>query len=284
MIDEEGRAWPDDPTHHILTPPKKRKVISDDWKYRRRSPFYKLESWILRIIALIFLPIGNFWRYRFAIRGRKYVRKIKHKGALVVANHVLNMDAAIISSSIFRSKKLNFIILGENATIPIAGKLITALGGIPIADDIKGTKKFYSYCGWLLRKRKPILVFPEKALWHGYKGIRPFDKGAFTLATKNNKPVLPVVITLKNRKTRRGSQKYRVYFNIQPPIYPNSELTGSVQAQDLCDRTHQVFEEKAQEFYFALKNKQMKKMVKKQQKQKRKAEKRKEKLIKKEPI
>lgn len=284
MIDDEGRLWPDDPAQHILTPPKKRRVISDDWKYRRRSPFYKFRSWLLRIVALVFLPIGNFWRYRFVIKGRKYARKVKLKGGIVVANHVLNMDAAIISSSIFNDRKLFFVILGENATIPLAGKLITALGGVPIADDIKGTKKFFSFCGWLLRKRRPILVFPEKALWHGYKGIRPFDKGAFTLATKNNKPVLPVVITFKNRKTRRGSQKYKVYFNIQPAVYPDQSLTGSAQAQELCDRTHKIFVDKSQQFYKSLNEKQMNRMVKRQQKKKRKAEKSQEKLNKKEPI
>lgn len=281
MIDDEGRVWPDDPAEHIMTPPKKRKIISDDWKYRRRSPIYKFESWVLRLLALIFLPIGNFWRYRFRIKGKRNIREVKKRGGIVIANHVLNMDAAIISSSIFNNKKLHFVILGENATIPVAGKIITALGGVPIADDIKGTKKFMSYCNWLLRKRKPILVFPEKSLWHGYKGIRPFDKGAFTMACKNNVPVLPIVITLKNRKTRRGSQKYRVYFNVQPPIYPARGLTGTKQAQELCEQTHQVFVDTSQQFYDALKEKQQKKILKKQERQKKKALKRQEKLEKK---
>ena len=266
MIDDEGRVWPDDPTHHIMTPPKKRKKISDDYKYRRRNPIYKFNSWLLRVLALIFLPIGNFWRYRFRVKGIRNLRQVRRKGCIVVANHVLNMDAGIICSSIFSNRKLHFIILGENATIPVAGKIITALGGVPIADDIKGTKKFMKYCGWLLKKKKPILVFPEKALWHGYKGIRPFDKGAFNLAVNNNVPVLPIVITLKNRGKKKERQKYKTYFHIKPVLQASEEGSKGWQVEDLCNRTHQVFEQTAKEFYDAVKEKQRKKEEKKKQK------------------
>ncbi|MBE7074200.1 MAG: 1-acyl-sn-glycerol-3-phosphate acyltransferase [Clostridiales bacterium] len=259
MIDDEGRSWPDNPSQHILTPPKKRKLITDNYKYRRRSPIWKFNSWLLRLIALIFLPIGNFWRYRFRIKGSKHLWKLRKTGCIVVANHILNMDAAIISSSIFRLRKLHIITLGENITIPVAGKLIAALGGIPIADDLKGTKKFMKYCSWLLKKKKPILIFPEKALWHGYKGIRPFDKGAFTLAVTNNVPILPIVITLKNRKPNKGKPKYKVYFNIQPVVYAEEGLSKPAQVEGLCDKTQKIFIKKSQEFYDKIKEKQRKK-------------------------
>ena len=255
MLDEEGRVWPDNPTEHILTPPQKRKVISDNYKYRRRSPIYKFNSWILRLIALIFLPIGNFWRYHFRIKGKKYLRQIRKTGCVVVSNHVLNMDAAIISSSIFNYKKLHIITLGENITIPVAGKLIAALGGVPIADDIKGTKKFMTYCSWLLKKKKPILIFPEKALWHGYKGIRPFDKGAFSIAVKNNVPVLPIVITLKNRNKNKDKPKYNVYLHIRPVVRGDESLPKTKQAEELCERTHQIFVDTSTTFYDKLKKK-----------------------------
>ncbi|MBO5394797.1 MAG: 1-acyl-sn-glycerol-3-phosphate acyltransferase [Clostridia bacterium] len=265
MIDDEGRVWPDDPAAHIMTPPKKRRKISDDYKYRHRNPFYKVYSRILRTIALIFLPIGNFWRYHFRIKGLKNLKQIKRTGAIVVANHVLNMDAAIISSSIFKYRKLNFIILGENATIPVAGKIITALGGIPIADDIKGTKKFMTYCNWLLRKKKPILVFPEKSLWHGYKGIRPFDKGAFSLAVNNEVPVLPIVITLKTRNKNKKRPKYTAYFHIKPVVCGDETLAKPKQAEELRDRTQQLFIDTSKEFYDKLKAKRDKKAKNKKQ-------------------
>lgn len=262
MVDEEGRVWPDDPHQHIISPPKKRKKISDDYKYRKRSPIYKFSSWLLRVFALIFLPIFNAFAYHFRIKGKKNLAKINRKGCIVVANHVLHMDAGIIASSIFNYKKLSFIILGENATIPVAGKLITALGGVPIADDLKGTRKFMGYCSWLLKKKKPILVFPEKALWHGYKGIRPFDKGAFSIAVKNNVPILPIIITLKNRNKNKKKPRYKAYFEIKAPIYPNEQQSMNERAEELRDETHKVFVETSKAFYDKIKEKTHKKAEK----------------------
>ena len=255
MIDAEGRVWPDDPAEHIMSPPKKRKPITKEYKYRKKSIFYKINAFFLRMLALTFLPIGNFFRYRYKIKGKKNLKELKKQGYVVVANHVLHMDAAIIASSIFRWRKLHFVILGENATIPVAGKIITALGGVPIADDIAGTKEFLRHCNWLLENNKPLMIFPEKALWHGYKGVRPFDKGAFKIAVSNNVPVLPIVITLKNRNKNKKKPLYKVYFEIKKPIYPNDELKGNVKIEELRDRTHRIFEETTSAFYDGLKKK-----------------------------
>lgn len=247
MIDEEGRVWPDDPHEHIMTPPIKRKKIDYEFKYEHKNIFYKLYSGFLRIIALIFLPIYNFFAYRFVIKGKKQLKKLKKTGFVAVSNHVLNMDAAIIASSIFNWRKCYFVVLSENSTIPVAGSIIKALGGIPIASDLSGSRKFLKYCNNLLKKNKPILIFPEKALWHGYKGIRPFDNGAFRLAVTNNVPILPIVITLKYRNKKKT--RYKAYFNIQEPIYPDKSLPEKRGAEELNERTQQIFKTKSAEFY-----------------------------------
>ena len=203
MIDEEGRVWPDNPHKHLMTPPKKRKDLDYSYKYEKKNPFYKLWSFFLRILALIFIPIINHYAYRFKITGKKNLRKLRKTGFIAVSNHVLHMDAAIIASSIFNTRKCYFIMLGENSTIPVAGSILKSLGGVPIASDTSGTMKFLNYCNKLIKKKKPILIFPEVAMWHGYKGIRPFEGGGFRLATSNNVPVLPIVITLKYRNKKK---------------------------------------------------------------------------------
>lgn len=262
MIDEDGKIWPDNPHEHIMKPPKKRKDLDYSYNYDKKNPFYKLWSFFLRVLALIFLPIGNYHVYRFKIKGRKNLRKVKKMGFVAVSNHVLHMDAAIIASSIFNTRKCYFVVLGENSTIPIAGSMIKSLGGIPIASDTSGSIKFLSYCNKLLKKKKPILIFPEVAMWHGYKGIRPFEMGGFRLATNNNVPILPIVITLKYRNKKKS--RYKAYFNICPPIYQDNSLHGKVAAMELSQRTHDVFVEKASEFYKNERKKHLLKIVRKQ--------------------
>lgn len=264
MIDEEGRVWPDDPHAHIMKPPKKRKELDYSYKYEHKNIFYKAWSFFLRVLALIFLPIGNYNVYRFKIKGRKNLRKLRKTGFVAVSNHVLHMDAAIIASSIFNLRKCYFIMLGENSTIPVAGSIMKALGGIPIASNTSGTVKFFSYCNKLLKKKKPILIFPEVAMWHGYKGIRPFETGGFRLAIKNNVPVLPIVITLKYRNKKKT--RYKAFFNICEPIYPDKTLQGKPASSELAERTRQVFIAESQKFYKAERRKHFLRALKKAKK------------------
>ncbi len=265
MIDEEGRVWPDNPHKHLMTPPKKRKDLDYSYKYEKKNPFYKLWSFFLRILALIFIPIINHYAYRFKITGKKNLRKLRKTGFVAVSNHVLHMDAAIIASSIFNTRKCYFIMLGENSTIPVAGSILRSLGGVPIASDTSGTMKFLNYCNKLIKKKKPILIFPEVAMWHGYKGIRPFEGGGFRLATSNNVPVLPIVITLKYRNKKKT--RYKAYFKICDPIYPNTKLKGKLSAMELTERTHDVFVKENQNFYKNERKKHLLKVVKKSVKQ-----------------
>ena len=43
-------------------------------------------------------------------------------------------------------------------------------------------------------------IFPEACRWDMYKPLRPFQKGAFTMSYKYGKPLLPCVITYRERK------------------------------------------------------------------------------------
>ena len=45
-----------------------------------------------------------------------------------------------------------------------------------------------------------IHVFPEEVRWDYYPYLRPFRKGAFSMAYKYQIPVLPLVITFRERK------------------------------------------------------------------------------------
>ena len=102
-------------------------------------------------------------------------------------------------------------------------------------------------------------------MWHGYKGIRPFESGGFRLAISNNVPVLPIVITLKYRNKKKT--RYKAYFKICDPIYPNTELKGKASATELTERTHEVFVNESQKFYKNERKKHLLKVVRKSLKQ-----------------
>jgi 1-acyl-sn-glycerol-3-phosphate acyltransferase len=76
-------------------------------------------------------------------------------------------------------------------------------------------------------------VFPEEVRWNYYKPIRPFRKGAFTMAYKYNVPVIPFVITYRERKGL-----YRLFGKKSEPL-----MTLTVGEPLLPDRTHSRKEE-----------------------------------------
>ena len=177
----------------------------------------------------------------YKIRGRENLKAVKKKGVVIISNHVHTTDSPLIATRIFGAgRKVRIITLSSNMDIPVASDLMVALGAIPIADTIKGVKHFTNTVEELLKKNKPVLFFPEAALWPYYRGLRPFHKGAFTFAVKTKTPVLPIMSTFVTRKN--GKQKMIV--TILPPIFPEEQS-----AADLMEQTRTVCKNYIDDFY-----------------------------------
>lgn len=196
---------------------------------------------ILRFIAWIALPLWIKPATHYKIKGKENLKKVKNKGVLIVSNHVHTADSPLLASRLFGIKrKVWIVMLSSNMDIPVASDLIVALGGIPIADTLKGMRNFNNRIDELIKNKKPVLIFPEVALWPYYRGLRPFHKGAFTFAVKNNAPILPVMTTFKTRKN--GKQKMVV--TILPPIYKEDKS-----AEQLKEYTEKYCKDFLDNFY-----------------------------------
>ena len=72
-------------------------------------------------------------------------------------------------------------------------------GGIPIPENKAGFIKFNEAFDEFNRRKQWMLFFPESVRWNWYQPIRPFKKGAFSMAYKYNAPIIPTVITYRKR-------------------------------------------------------------------------------------
>lgn len=213
------KVYPTNPEQHMMHVKKtKHKEINENFKYLNKNPLFLFLSVLMRILALIFLPFWLIPHARYKIVGKENAKLVKHKGVLITSNHVHVTDSVLCATRVLGPKrKVRIMMLSENMDIPVASTLMMSLGCFPVADTFGGMKKFNKYVQYLLRKKKPVLIFPEAALWPYYRGIRPFHKGTFVFSVKHNAPILPVVLTFRTGKTG----KQRVVVNILPPIYPN---------------------------------------------------------------
>ncbi len=226
--------YPQDPHEHMVKTKlrKEPKVIDENYKYLSNNIFYRLYCGFLRLLGFILFPIAGKVMLSYKVRGKRNLRKVKG-GAVLVANHVHYIDTLLLSSVVSRWKKTYVVTLSTDMDIPVARHLIKGYGALPLGTTFGGSKKFNATVDSLLKNKKRILVFPEVALWPYYTEIRPFQKGAFAFAARNEVPVVPVVLTYSKTKVFK---RIRLTLNICPAIYPKD-----MNAKQLCDLTYDNF-------------------------------------------
>ena len=217
--------YPDDPGTHMvnLRHKRKRTVFDGRYSYECNNVFFLIFALFIRTLALVVIPVWAKAVSGYRISGRQNLRKVRGSGVVIIANHVHHLDAPLICGCMNRFRKTRIISLGENFDIPVVGKLIRALGAIPLGGDFAGRQKFNETIEKLLKKKKHVLFFAEGALWPYYKGIRPFMSGGFRFAARLGVPVLPVIIVFEGAE---GGGRKRLRLHVGRPLMPE-EVAGT---------------------------------------------------------
>ena len=253
MIDRDGIERPDKFDQHMrpITHDTRKIKFDDKYSYRPRNIFFRMWAGFFRALVICVLnPIFHF-KYKMKVYGKKNMKKLRKKGFIIACNHCFLFDDLGIGVNVFPFRKVYFGALDRSMRRPLVGFYLRSLGGIPIpSSSLSGMKKFNEDVGYLLRKNKPVIIDPEGSLWPYYRDIRPFKRGAFSLAVKNDVPVLPMVLTFKRKQKKNGKFKYKVYYTACEPVYANSEiLEERKRIEDVLNRTRQIMIDTADEFY-----------------------------------
>lgn len=189
-----------------VKPPKegmKQYAFDETYPYIDRTFGYWLQRNIVGPLFLWFViyPINRL-KHGLKIKGRKNLRGYRKdlaKGAVAVCNHVYQFDAVAVKQALSPMR---------NIWIPMYAKhfnggqrwFVRYVGGIPVPETRSGMRKFDEAFDEYHRRGEVILVFPEEVRWDWYTPIRPFRKGAFTMAYKYAAPVVPLAISYRERK------------------------------------------------------------------------------------
>ncbi len=195
-------------------------------KYRKMVVKSRWEkSWSFAVYYFIAIPILSLYLFLFKgvrIRNRKNIRYIKG-GAIMVSNHVDNLDSVMNALSAFPRKPI-FTSIKDNFNLPVAGKFVSILGTTPIPETPNEIKVFFHELSKQIRKGRIVHFFPEGELIKKDDEIRAFKKGAFLLAEETNSPVIPVGIKFEKRKSEKKIPfigKSKIVVSIGKPIYPD---------------------------------------------------------------
>ena len=188
--------------------------------------------------------------------GLQNVKQVKG-GAIVTCNHFNIKDNYAVykamQPALKRHQKLYKVIKEGNYTNfkgPVR-LMMRHANTLPLSSDMRTMKKFYQAVSQLLAHGEKILIYPEQAMWWNYRKPRPLKNGAFKLAAKNNVPILPVFITMKDSDILDDDgffvQEYYVHF--LPAIYPDEKLKTNENIQNMCQQNYDIWVKTYEEFY-----------------------------------
>jgi len=146
-------------------------------------------------------------------------------GAIYIATHQSNIDYPILGSFI----KKYLTVTNLNFTrIPFASYVGKLIGARALNKNNLGEiAKMYQELEDILRDNRNVIIFPEGTRGNGKK-IGKFKKGAFRLAMKTNKPIIPIQIDgsakilAKNNTCFQTLSKTAVKVTILEPLYPEN--------------------------------------------------------------
>lgn len=208
----------------------------------------RMLGWILRIKYGLRWKIEgdkhwsrSSWITRWRLRKYDFSR-----GAITVSNHCYRHDAASVLTAINASYHTRIPMFAPNFKTKDQFFLLV-VGGIPIPEaegGLSAMKAFNAAFDAYNERGYWFHIFPEAKRWDWYKPLRPFQKGAFTMSYKYNKPILPCAVTYRPRtgiyKLFGPAEEPLTQVTIGAPIYPDTATPRAVETERLLTTTHQT--------------------------------------------
>ena len=180
--------------HYLVVKKNDGTVFDENYPYFNNSKGFRFKKWWVRVLLnLIVFPICPIYM-GLRIKGRKNLKKYKDElsnGAITVSNHVHMWDYIAVMKAL-RPRHTHVLVWAPNVRGE-SGPLVRLVGGIPIPDnDLNGKVACNKAVEQYLKDGGWLQIYAEGSMWECYPYIRPFHKGAASLACRLNKPVLPI--------------------------------------------------------------------------------------------
>lgn len=214
-------------------------------KVKKKTLIGRVYRRVVKSIIRLCGPLVNYIGFHIRIKGKKNLKGVR--SGITISNHVHYLDCLWNMQALMQKK--NFYITGapHNFKKGFFGATLKAGGFIPLANTLGESKKFAQYISEILNDGGFVHFYPEQALWLGYEQSRPLKKGAFYYASKNNVPVIPIIICF--RKKKKNGRKLRVTLNICKPIYPQSDLSQKENCELLMQKAQEIYDNTIIDFY-----------------------------------
>lgn len=254
QLEKEGRFdvdAEDDPPTVELTP--------ENVDYLKKKSKNKLKNKFANVIGGKFLE-AIIKSNKLIIKDVEGIENLSNmkEGAILTCNHFNPFDSftieEVFSMSGQREKKKLYKVIreGNYTNFPgFYGFLFRNADTLPLSSNTRTMINFMKAVSTILKRGDFILIYPEQSLWWNYEKPKPLKNGAYKLATKNNVPVIPIFITMKDSDIigEDGFPIKEYYVHIKEPIYPDKTLSEKENVNIMKDKNFEVWKNVYEEFY-----------------------------------
>lgn len=203
--------------------------LPEDYQFIRQDRGFRLWAGFLYGLtkAAGFLYCKAVLGLRF--QNRQVLKGYQDRGIFLFANHTQEFGDVVIPALAVRPQRIYTIASTANLGIPVIGKLLPAIGILPIPEGIDRTRDFMEAVRTRSRQGHCVVVYPEAHVWPYYTGVRPFPATSFRFPVEAEAPCFAMTTTYQKRRFGRRP-KVTVY--LDGPFFPEPGLTGRKAKQE----------------------------------------------------
>lgn len=238
--EEQKIFYYEDITDDFMETKKQNYILPDDYEYLPKGIWFKIKASICYFLARIFANIYCRLGLHVSIKNRKVLKKLKGTGYFIYGNHS-NPLSDVFTPGLVADRRIYTICSPANFGIPIIGRFLPELGGIPLGKNLEQKKKFRECIDIRIEEGKCVVIYPEAHLWPYYTDIREFSNKSFKYPAELNKPIICMTTTYQKRKK---GKKPKITVYVDGPFYPDKKLSIEENKEKLRNDAYKVMKER----------------------------------------
>ena len=214
------------------TPPR----IDGSYDYERKSPFKRFLRFFL--YRVVMYPAGVIYArlaFRQKIVGREKLKPYRGCGVFLFGNHTQPTGDAFMQTRVVFPRMSYVVVHPNNLAVPVIGKMVPSLGGLPLPDDMEAYRNFRAAINAKIAEGHPVVVYPEAHIWPYNTGIRDFPDTSFAYPVETGAPSFCFVNTYHKR---RFGGRARIVTYVEGPFFAPEEGTPRARRRALRDEVH----------------------------------------------
>lgn len=186
---------------------------------------------LMFLFSLVYSPLVIIFDYivfGLRIEGRSNLKRASQRGCILVSNHSLYLDPAILIHTLL-PRRAYYIALKSHFYHPLGGPILRLMGGIPVPGRAE-MRTGENTLRRVLESGHCVHLFPEGEMKHLNQEIAPFKAGAFYLAARLGVPVVPITLVHRPRRVfgKVLSRRFiRVRSIVGEPVEPRKGASES---------------------------------------------------------